>query len=540
MSQNLWQRLFTHQPKKQAVLILGSGRSGTSVMTKCLNLMGVSLGTDHLLAPSKRINPKGYFENKDVIKIHKSLGGKVRYRPAYPGYYDSPKIKTDRAALTTYLQNFFENETYLAIKDPRMNDYIQLWQHVLADIDVAPAEVILLRNPMDVVYSNARAWHRDETLALRQWQVRTLLSLKDTQPQSRVLVTYEDLFTDPMATLKRIATKFDLPWPDDEGLLQAQIEDFIDPTLQHSDSGESLASFEARTDVDDDVKALYKLGRQAAADEAFFASTDFQQQIDGLLQDYLDRYGALYRDFNAKIDSKTFFVLGQHQRDVDMMNDLLTAAHVKMVGPANPSHAVAATLSQQLTSGTLAVATYPKDYQVVEQKEVLNNYLRKRAKHDALGGVGDAANTQIVEMLAAVSAEIGAGTHYVVLVDDLMGLSDPTEQRQTIQQLVRTLHTVQGQPTLIVQTSELTQPATQERLATFIEAGVAVPAAADAPTAPLSAPVDWDKTAQQLQALCAEAQTSPAALAELNAFINLNEDAILTTKGDQYANSLRN
>ncbi|WP_262338127.1 hypothetical protein [Lactiplantibacillus plantarum] len=68
MSQSLWQRLFNHrQQTKQAVLILGSGRSGTSVMTKCVNLMGISLGTDNLLAPSKRINPKGYFENKDVI-----------------------------------------------------------------------------------------------------------------------------------------------------------------------------------------------------------------------------------------------------------------------------------------------------------------------------------------------------------------------------------------------------------------------------------------------------------------------------------------
>lgn len=108
MSQSLWQRLFNHrQQTKQAVLILGSGRSGTSVMTKCVNLMGISLGTDNLLAPSKRINPKGYFENKDVINIHKSLGSRIRYRPAFKGYYDSPKIKKDRAALTTYLRNFF-------------------------------------------------------------------------------------------------------------------------------------------------------------------------------------------------------------------------------------------------------------------------------------------------------------------------------------------------------------------------------------------------------------------------------------------------
>lgn len=117
MSQSLWQRLFNHrQQTKQAVLILGSGRSGTSVMTKCVNLMGISLGTDNLLAPSKRINPKGYFENKDVINIHKSLGSRIRYRPAFKGYYDSPKIKKDRAALTTYLRNFLRMNSIWRLK----------------------------------------------------------------------------------------------------------------------------------------------------------------------------------------------------------------------------------------------------------------------------------------------------------------------------------------------------------------------------------------------------------------------------------------
>lgn len=294
--------------------------------------MGISLGTDNLLAPSKKINPKGYFENKDVIKIHKSLGSRVRYRPAFKGYYDSPKIKKDRADLTNYLKNFFEDEQYLAIKDPRMNDYIELWQHVLADIDVLPAEIVLLRNPMDVVHSNERAWHRDTTLAMRQWQVRTLLSLRDSDRTHRILVTYEDLFGQTLTTLKRIATQFDLPWTDDEAALQAKIDDFIDPALQKSDSGESLADFEARTDVEPDVKALYLLGRQAAADPDFFASEEFQQKIDEMTDQYLADYGALYRDFNAKINSKTFFVFGEDQAQVDQVNDILRANQVIMAG----------------------------------------------------------------------------------------------------------------------------------------------------------------------------------------------------------------
>ncbi|AVW10076.1 hypothetical protein N644_1604 [Lactiplantibacillus paraplantarum] len=545
MSQSLWQRLFNHrQPNKQAVLILGSGRSGTSVMTKCINLMGISLGTDNLLAPSKRINPKGYFENKDVINIHKSLGSRIRYRPAFKGYYDSPKIKKDRAALTTYLQTFFENEQYLAIKDPRMNDYIELWQHVLADVEVLPAEIVLLRNPMDVVNSNERAWHRDTTLAMRQWQVRTLLSLRDTDRDHRILVTYEDLFGQTLATLKRIATQFDLPWTNDEAALQAQIDDFIDPGLQKSDSGESLADFEARTDVDPDVKALYLLGRQAAADPAYFASAEFQQRIDDLTEQYLAKYGALYRDFNVKINSKTFFVFGEDQDQVNQVNGLLEDGQVKMVGTEADSHVIAEDLSERLNNNTLAVQTYPLDYLVVEQKEALNNYLRKNAKRETLWGVGDAQNNEIVEMLTTVSAELGADTHNVVIADDLTTIDDRRTLRLATQHLIRTLHAVEQPPYLVLMADQLDTPATQAAIAAFIAAEPTKeqPVHDSQPdeTFKLRTPLDLNEAAATLTALCQRASQDERQQAALNHFVSLNYDEILNVKGDQYANSVRN
>ncbi len=545
MSQSLWQRLFNHrQPNKQAVLILGSGRSGTSVMTKCINLMGISLGTDNLLAPSKRINPKGYFENKDVINIHKSLGSRIRYRPAFKGYYDSPKIKKDRAALTTYLQTFFENEQYLAIKDPRMNDYIELWQHVLADVEVLPAEIVLLRNPMDVVNSNERAWHRDTTLAMRQWQVRTLLSLRDTDRDHRILVTYEDLFGQTLATLKRIATQFDLPWTNDEAALQAQIDDFIDPGLQKSDSGESLADFEARTDVDPDVKALYLLGRQAAADPAYFASAEFQQRIDDLTEQYLAKYGALYRDFNVKINSKTFFVFGEDQDQVNQVNGLLEDGQVKMVGTEADSHVIAEDLSERLNNNTLAVQTYPLDYLVVEQKEALNNYLRKNAKRETLWGVGDAQNNEIVEMLTTVSAEFGADTHNVVIADDLTTIDDRRTLRLATQHLIRTLHAVEQPPYLVLMADQLDTPATQAAIAAFIAAEPTKeqPVHDSQPdeTFKLRTPLDLNEAAATLTALCQRASQDERQQAALNHFVSLNYDEILNVKGDQYANSVRN
>ncbi|BDZ30670.1 hypothetical protein RA086_05830 [Lactiplantibacillus sp. WILCCON 0030] len=527
MAQGILQRLFGRRQTKKAVLILGSGRSGTSVLTKCINLMGISLGTDNLLAPSKRINPKGYFENKDIIKIHKSLGGKLRYRPSYEGYYDRPKIKGDRDALTTYLQNYFETETYLAVKDPRMNDYIELWQVVLAEIKVEPAEIILLRNPMDVVSSNERAWHRNNTLALRQWQVRTLLSLCDTDPDHRMLLTYEDLFNAPLSSLHRVADNLGLPWPADEATLQAQINDFIDPSLQKSDSGEALSDFEARTDVDPDVKALYLLGRQATNDDQFFASDEFDQKIHGLVDDYLAKYGALYRDFNPKINSRVFYVLGTVPAEVDRVTALLTQAGVQMSDEQNAGHQTATAIEQQLTRGTVDLATYPRDFALVEQKEQLNNYLRRNAKKQALWGVGDVAYSAIVEMLMTVSTELGVVSAPIVIANDYAAMTAASAQQTAIQQLFRTISALQGQPYLLLMATDLDRPTTAEKVTDWVNATHTTTDQPREPALKLATPLDWPTLAVELTSLCQQATVSETKQAVLTSFIKTNYQQII-------------
>ncbi|WP_412988780.1 sulfotransferase family protein [Pediococcus siamensis] len=471
MAIHIFQKLFPGLRPKRAVLVLGSGRSGTSVLTKCINFMGISLGTDNLLAPSKKINPKGYFENKDIINIHKKLGSKIRYRPAFKGYYDSPKIKKDRAALTTYLKTKFQKEQYLVIKDPRMNDYIELWQHVLDDIQVRPAEIILIRNPLDVVASNSRAWHRDKVMALRQWQVRTLLSLRDTKDHPRLVVSYEDLFHKTLPTLHRIATQLDLPWPKDEQALQAKIDGFIDPNLQKSDSGESLAEFKAEKDLDDDVKELYLLGVKAANSDEFLASDEFDRQINDLTDRYIESYGSLYRDFNVKIDSKTVFVYGSDANQVAAVNKLLTDQKVVMQDQkTKKAHQLLQTVSDRLADDPQAQAGYEQSYSYLELKEDFNNYLRKGAKKNAAWGIGDVLTSEAVEMLMTVSEEMNLDTRNILVVDD-QALTQKDEKRAVLlKRYERVLNRVSTQTHLVVAASTLQSEATQKKITAFLTA----------------------------------------------------------------------
>ena len=216
---SFFRSLKKQEPVSKAVLILGNGRSGTSVLTKALNYMGVDLGEDKFIKATE-VNPKGYFENEAILNIHKKIGGRLRDRPSPKGYENSSKIRAYRRELTDYVKATFLEKPVWAWKDPRTNDYMALWKAILRDLNVEPNYVIIIRNPIDVVASNKRAWNRDEEWALRQWQLRTLFSIRDSYGGKQIIISYEELFNQPLECLRRISHTLELPWPEDDTKLQ--------------------------------------------------------------------------------------------------------------------------------------------------------------------------------------------------------------------------------------------------------------------------------------------------------------------------------
>ena len=56
-------------------MVLGMHRSGTSAITKGLEVLGVNLG-DNLLPP-KDDNPKGFFEDRDLVNLNERVLEKI-------------------------------------------------------------------------------------------------------------------------------------------------------------------------------------------------------------------------------------------------------------------------------------------------------------------------------------------------------------------------------------------------------------------------------------------------------------------------------
>src|SRR5262245_18596534 len=134
-----------------AILVLGMHRSGTSAVTRVLNLLGFDLGR-RLMPPMPDSNEKGFWENLDAVDIDDrllvSLGRSwhdVRTLPA--GWSQSAAANEAKTAIKDLIRADFRSAPCWAVKDPRMCRLAPLWLEVLAELGIEPRILFVVRDP---------------------------------------------------------------------------------------------------------------------------------------------------------------------------------------------------------------------------------------------------------------------------------------------------------------------------------------------------------------------------------------------------------
>lgn len=222
--------------KKQAVLILGMHRSGTSALTRAINLLGMDLPS-HLMA-ANFANETGYWESVELAKIHdeilSSLGS---------GWDDLFAIDDDRlqlasneynkAILTDYMVREFSHTGHFVLKDPRMCRLTPLWLSVLNDLNVDVKIIISFRHPLEVAESlkKRNGFLLEKSFLL--WLRHVLEAERHTRHLPRCFVGYTQLLNDCQQVLRQITQQCDLQWPNFTGDILAKVGQFIDASHYH-------------------------------------------------------------------------------------------------------------------------------------------------------------------------------------------------------------------------------------------------------------------------------------------------------------------
>ncbi|GHD53637.1 hypothetical protein GCM10017083_30220 [Thalassobaculum fulvum] len=220
-----------------AVLVLGMHRSGTSALTRVLNVLGVELGDD-LLPPAAGNNETGFWEHQGIVDLHgdllDGLGSSWDDPRALPaGWADSEAAGRFREAAATRLRGDFEGQPLWGIKDPRMCRFVPLWRTLSDDLGATPAWVVMLRHPMEIVRSLHQRDGMSSGRAYLLWLRHALEAERATRGQPRAFVDYTGLMSDWRATMRRLADQLGLPLKLDDATAQEAIDGFLKPQLRH-------------------------------------------------------------------------------------------------------------------------------------------------------------------------------------------------------------------------------------------------------------------------------------------------------------------
>ena len=186
------------------LIVLGMHRSGTSVVTRMLNLMGAYFGPEGISMGLHEDNMKGFWERKDIYQINE----KILHSASASWYrisdFNLENISQESSeALAQKLQSLLleiDAHRPWVIKDPRLCVTFPFWYPFLE----IPICIHIYRNPIQVAKSLHQRNGFPLVFGVALWETYNLRALEASRELPRVLVSYSDLIDKPVDTVKHI------------------------------------------------------------------------------------------------------------------------------------------------------------------------------------------------------------------------------------------------------------------------------------------------------------------------------------------------
>lgn len=221
---------------KRLIVVLGMHRSGTSAITRGLQVMGVELG-NRLNPPDPGNNDKGFFEDLDILDLNIQMLHAINT----DWHFLAPLEALDVEKLCN--MGFFQRASELlqaktafspifGIKDPRLAKLIPFWNRVFVNCGFDTGYILAIRNPLSVAQSLAKrdGFSPEKSFSLCLGHLLSILI--NTEKNKRIIVDYDQFLYSPQQCIELIANCLGLEINKSE--LQVYLNDFIDNKLRHS------------------------------------------------------------------------------------------------------------------------------------------------------------------------------------------------------------------------------------------------------------------------------------------------------------------
>ena len=294
--------------RRCALFIIGAGRSGTSALTRGIQALGVDLGDRFKHATHK--NPTGFFEDAELLalskRVRRTLGLRAdSVRLLEDSDWDKPKIDELRSEAVSIIRKRFSDTPIWGFKYGRTLRLLPFWEPVLEQLELDPAYVLALRNPLSVARSRAKLSPRRgvQEYSDLEWLVSIVPYFSRLRGRPLTVVDYDLLMEEPAVQLRRVARELDLTMDAErETAIQNFAGDFLQPGMRHTRF--ELGDLDREPRLNPLCRSTYLLLYRLASDELDPRSTEFWEEwenIEKALQMHapllrlIDRLGRNYR-----------------------------------------------------------------------------------------------------------------------------------------------------------------------------------------------------------------------------------------------------
>jgi hypothetical protein len=229
------------------------GRSGTSLLSKILSILGVSFG-DRTYGPNE-FNPMGYFEdpfyvdmNEQILyQIHggnhaipdwaRKATGKPPTRWLWPPQIDKFDVTKNLASIfkeriKRTIDKSVKAYDFYGVKDPRVTLLLPLYLEIMDELDLDPYFIHIKRDP-DAVARSLFKFHdfkvpHEQGVAICKRYNDDVQKFLPNYP--KLVLQYEDILRTPETQTQRVADHLGLST---SGKL-AEIVEIIRPDLNHN------------------------------------------------------------------------------------------------------------------------------------------------------------------------------------------------------------------------------------------------------------------------------------------------------------------
>jgi hypothetical protein len=234
----LWKTIAAAVGRKRrvVVLVLGMHRSGTSALTRMLNLLGCDL--PKALMGVGRYNETGHWESQVICALNDRILASAGsywndWREFDSDWLNTPQADKFREKAAAVLDGEYGDSRLFVLKDPRNCRLVGFWSAVFSEMEIKPVIVLTLRNPIEVAASLESRNGFDHALGHLLWLRHVLDAEYASRSMTRIFASYDQLMTDWREIARKAKKKLRFSMARPSRQVAEEIDDFLSPDLRH-------------------------------------------------------------------------------------------------------------------------------------------------------------------------------------------------------------------------------------------------------------------------------------------------------------------